>query len=144
MEEIIEYLKGQGYRITETRVKILEVFFDNIEEHLSMEEILNKLKEKKEVVNVASVYNTLNILIKEKIVEQYNFGNKKVFELANALHGHFICRNCERTLNINVPGMDCLDALIYKKYSARVDESKIEFYGICEECQQRGEDEFDQ
>lgn len=134
MDEILEQLKAKKYRITTVRKTILEIFIEKENKHLLTEEIIDKVKKIDGNVNIASVYNTLNIFIKEKIINQYIFANKKYFELNKSIHGHFFCDRCESLINIDIPGLDCLDILIYKKYKAEIRDNKIEFYGICQEC----------
>lgn len=139
MEEFIDTLKLKKYRITKFRKIIAEIFLEKENEHLLIEDIIKIYEKKEGPINIASLYNTLNIFVKEKLINQYNFANKKYFELNYTIHGHFFCNNCLEMININIPGLDCLDVLIYKKYQKKITSHKIEFYGECEKCQKSGE-----
>lgn len=138
-KQIVDILKKKKYRLTNSRLAMIDVFLMNSKKHLLIEDIINELEKKEENINISSVYNNLDTLVKEKIVEKYNFSGKNYYEYNKDVHGHFICENCKKTFNINVPGMDCLDMLIYKKYQAKVNSYKIEFSGICEDCQRKME-----
>lgn len=132
--EIFDLLKDKKYRLTDSRKNLIEIFSNNPKEHFTIDDIKIKLEKIDKNINLASVYNNLNILIKEKIILQFNFNNKKVFEYNHSVHGHYICSVCEKTQNITVPGLDCLELLIHKKYDLNVDSYNIEFNGKCKEC----------
>lgn len=131
IEEIIGKLKEKGYRITESRKKIIEIFVSNPERHYTIEQLITEINEK---TNVATMYNNVSFLIEEKVINEFHIGDKRYFELNDVIHAHFVCRKCLRFENIEIPGLDCLDVLISKRYNYTVDSSKIEFYGCCDLC----------
>ncbi len=97
---------NKNYRLTQTRIDILDCLNDDIHAH-TIKDIVEHLNSKGKKVNVASVYNTIKILINEGIVDIYtNYENKtQVFEIVNKdkFHIHVYDTNHEKEFKINMP-----------------------------------------
>ncbi len=125
-------LQGKGYRLTASRKKLIEIFTSNIEEHYDFDNLMQLTGEG----NISTMYNNLEVLINEKIVKEFYVGSTKFFEYNGNIHGHFICTTCHQFYNVDVPGLNCLDVLIKNKYNYLVHDSKIEFFGCCNQCKE--------
>lgn len=132
---IIDALRAQGYRITKARENILSVLCKD--GHYTVEALINKLKETQEDVNVATVYNNLNFLVSEGIVNEYNFNNKNsVYELNVGLHAHIICVDCNEVKNIEIPEFIKIQEDVEKSTGFEIINSKLDMYGRCYNCSQ--------
>lgn len=83
-EVYLNQLREKGYRITKSRVALLEVLSDD---HLTFKQIQMRLAEKG-FTNVASIYNNLDFFLQEKIVVVLFINQVKYYELAidNKMH----------------------------------------------------------
>lgn len=83
-DKIIKKLNDKNYRLTKNRIDILECLNDNVHGH-TINDIVNHLKEKGKKVNVASVYNTIKMLINEGIVDIYTdyVSKNQIFEIVD-------------------------------------------------------------
>lgn len=79
-----EQIRKSGNRLTDNRKAMIEILENN---HLTLKEIQKELQ-KRGFHNVASVYNNLEFLIKNKIVIELFVNNKKYYDLAMDNPGH--------------------------------------------------------
>lgn len=136
-ELIVDSLRAQGYRITKAREDIITVLC-NVK-HYTVEELVNELKKIKEGVNVATVYNNLNFLVSEGIVQEYNFNNKNsVYELNIGLHAHLICIDCNEVINLEIPEFGQVKDRVEKETGFDVIDAKLDMFGHCKKCLDSG------
>ena len=86
-------LKKERMKFTDQRYMVLKFLFDN-KGHFECEDIISRLKKKNKKVSRATVYRTLDILVK------YDFARKLVLDdgiaryenkIASSHHDHMIC-----------------------------------------------------
>lgn len=127
--ELLKKLNQKNYRVTQTRIDILECLNDDLHGH-TIKDIVHHLKMKNKKVNVASVYNTIKMLIDEGIVDIYtDYKNKtQIFEIVNNknLHIHVYVSNTKEVIKIDMPKEveQAIRKTINKKYN--ISNIKIE------------------
>ena len=132
-ELIVDSLRAQGYRITKAREDIVKVLCNL--NHYTVEELVIELKKIKQDVNVATVYNNVNFLVAEGIVNEYNFNNKNsVYELNIGLHAHLVCIDCNEVKNVDIPSFNKIKDKIEKETGFKIIDAKLDMYGHCIKC----------
>lgn len=103
-EELFDKLRKKNLRITKQRKEIIDILEGK---HLTVQEIYSELQ-KRGFKNLATVYNSIDFLIENKIVAVIFINGKKHFDLTidkskhNAdTHVHVACKNCDRIIEIN-------------------------------------------
>jgi Fe2+ or Zn2+ uptake regulation protein len=127
-------LKINGFKITPTRLAILEIFSYDCEP-VNAEYIFKKLK--KEKVNIVTIYRTLTSFENAGILKRVDLQKDSVYyEITGHHHHHIICTDCGL-----VEGFDeCdLDGLLEKvlKSSAQfnlITKHSLELFGVCKKC----------
>lgn len=94
-------LNQEGFRFTNQRQKILETFKDTPEgNHLSAEEIYQKLSEQGENIGVSTIYRALHLMVKLGLLRELGLAEgKKYYELSTPFihqHHHLVCVQCGR------------------------------------------------
>ena len=91
MEE--QDIKRAGLKITQPRVKILDLLSNSPDRHLGAEEIYRTLLGNGEEVGLATVYRVLTQFEAAGLVNRHHFeGGQAVFELATEEHhDHMVC-----------------------------------------------------
>ncbi|EAR07498.1 ferric iron uptake transcriptional regulator [Reinekea blandensis] len=80
-------LKKAGLKVTLPRVKILQMFENQENGHLSAEDIYRALQETGEDVGLATVYRVLTQFEAAGLIRKHNFdGNHAIYELATDDH----------------------------------------------------------
>tara|TARA_B100001123_G_scaffold437738_2_gene571114 strand:+ start:1106 stop:1537 length:432 start_codon:yes stop_codon:yes gene_type:complete len=92
-QEFIEALKKESLKFTNQR---LEIFNETVygKKHRECEEILNSLKRKNIDVSRATVYRTLDILVKYNFVRKMDIGDGRIRyegKVDHPHHDHMIC-----------------------------------------------------
>ncbi len=134
-ELIIDSLRAEGYRITKARENIIRVLCNG--GHFGIEDIIKKLSEQGEV-NIATVYNNINFLVDERVVNEFAFNGKhSVYELNIGLHAHLICNVCGEIANVGIPGLAHIKDIVEENTGFVVEDNKLDFYGLCKKCKDK-------
>lgn len=95
-EKFKKFLKTGKHRITPERFEVLDYVIES-NDHFSADELYLKMKNGKSNVSRATVYNSLELLVKCNMLIKRNFGDNKTFYEASynkQNHGHLICKTC--------------------------------------------------
>jgi len=135
------YLRDQGLPITQQREVIAELVFSS-SEHLSVEDIESRLRARGEKIGKATIYRTLEMLVRSGLVEEYDFGEG--FKRYKHLFGqtlvreHLICTECGRVQEIESQALERLQEEIARENGFQAVRHRVEMYGLCAECQAAG------
>lgn len=137
-----DYMSERGLRTTEQRRLIVSTFFDSTE-HLTIDELLEKVRETDPRVGYATVYRTMKMLSEGGIANELQFGDGVTrYELADeeAHHDHLICVECGHITEFEEPLIEELQERIAARYDFEVTHHKHELYGRCRDpknCEHR-------
>ena len=92
----IDELKSTGLKATLPRLKVLEIFQQGKQRHMSAEDVYRLLLEDHSDVGLATVYRVLTQFEQAGILTRSNFeGGKAIYELNEGHHhDHLICLDC--------------------------------------------------
>jgi Fur family ferric uptake transcriptional regulator len=130
------YMDKKGLRSTDQRRLIVETFF-RAENHVSIEELLAKVRAKDPRVGYATVYRTLKLLTECGVANERRFGDGLTrYELADDTthHDHLICVECGDITEFEEPQIEELQDRIARKYGFLLRSHKHELYGVCARC----------
>ena len=131
-------LKSEGLKCTPQRLSILTEIMQT-DEHRECEDIYNSLKKKKQTsVSRATVYRTVDILVKHDYVRKLEFGDGKArFEFKAGLghHDHLICTSCGKIVEFMNQKIENLQEDIAQQYDFILNRHIHQLFGICKKCQ---------
>lgn len=133
------YMDKKGLRSTAQRRLVTEVFFKS-EGHLSIEDLLNKVRRKDPKVGYATVYRTLKLLKESGIATERHFGDGvSRYEVAysDEHHDHLICLECARIVEFEDERIEKLQDALARSHGFVLKRHKHELYGICAECRRQ-------
>jgi Fur family ferric uptake transcriptional regulator len=131
------YMDKKGLRSTDQRRLIVDTFF-HADNHVSIEELLAKVRAKDPRVGYATVYRTLKLLTECGVANERRFGDGLTrYELADDTthHDHLICIECSDIVEFEEPRIEELQDKVAKKYGFALRSHKHELYGLCAKCQ---------
>ncbi|MBI4544418.1 MAG: transcriptional repressor [Gemmatimonadetes bacterium] len=135
------YLRDQGLPVTQQREVIAEVVFDS-SEHLSVEEIESRLRDRGERIGKATIYRTLEMLVRSGLVAEHDFGEgfKRYEHLFGQMpvHEHLICTECGAVREIQSPELVRVQQEAAARQGFLPSRYRLEIYGLCAECQAAG------
>jgi len=131
-EDALELLKKSGYKVTKPREWIVEALDGNTS-HPSAMEIFDQLRNNNKSFSFATVYNTLDTLVKSGAVKQVTADPQcSRYDPNTFSHGHFYCKKCGKVSDVFDINMDMASASV----SGKVEEYELNIFGICEKCLQ--------
>ncbi len=135
------YLREQGLPVTQQREAVAEVVFAS-DEHLSVDDIESRLREEGDRIGKATIYRTLDLLVRSKLVAEHDFGEGfKRYEhrlSRQPEHEHLICTECGDVLEFRSREINQIESRIQEQYGFRPVRHKLEIYGLCRSCQEAG------
>ncbi|WP_425807021.1 Fur family transcriptional regulator [Desulfitobacterium sp. Sab5] len=132
--EILKQLKEKGVRFTPQRQAILEYLLGT-DTHPTAEDIYNHVKAKFPGVSLGTIYNTLNMLKEHGHILELSYGDMSSrFDGNPVNHYHVVCTECGKVVDYHRPLISMEDE-VSEKTGFRVMGHRMEFYGVCPECQ---------
>ena len=100
-----DYMAKHGLRSTEQRRLVTEMFFATAE-HLSIEDLLDRVRLEEPKIGYATVYRTLKLLKDCGLAFERHFGDgvsRYEVAWADEHHDHMICTECEKIVEFEDP-----------------------------------------
>ena len=137
MNRLKEILHNEGLRYTPQRQKVWNELLST-EEHRDAEEIFITLKQRGINVSRATVYRTIEVLVKYNVIEKLEIGDGKArFEYNNKFdhHDHLICTSCAKIIEFHDDEIERLQKKVAKKNGFKLSDHNHQLYGLCGDCQ---------
>ena len=134
--ELDSYLEMNNHRKTPERYAILEAVF-GINSHFSLNRLADYLQEEKNfIVSRPTLYNTMRLFVKLRLVLRHNIGGKTEYEpcFNSGNHVHQVCTSCGK-VTIVPAQMEDIQLLDVKLKRFRPEAFAMYIYGICSKCQ---------
>jgi Fur family ferric uptake transcriptional regulator len=131
------FLRSSGLKLTRTRALIFKTILTPPAVHPNAYEIHHKLVRNGHRISLATIYRTLNLLVKSGLVSSIDLGeNHSHFELGRPRtgHGHLICLGCGRVLEFSHPDIQEMIDRISQQKGFRLDKFSLQVFGFCEKC----------
>lgn len=134
-EILARYMAKRGLKSTRQRDRIMDRFFE-LGGHLTVEELVARVREVDRKVSVATVYRTMKLLCASGLAHARDFGEGLTrYEAASGHHhDHLICTRCGRIEEFENDRIEALQAAVARRHGFRVASHKLELYGACKEC----------
>jgi Fur family transcriptional regulator, ferric uptake regulator len=127
-------LAEKGIRKTKKRDVILEVF-SRSGGHLTIEELLDKVKKVDPKIGYVTVYRTLKLLKEAGLAHQWQFGDgHSRFEKASGHHDHLICLKCGKIIEFEEDEIERLQEKVSKENHFQIVSHVHEIFGYCSRC----------
>lgn len=121
------------HRITPERFKVLDAAMQ-FEGHFAADELFLNMRNKQIPVSRATVYNTLELLVKCNILTKRNFGGSITrYEGSDKenFHAHFVCTECGKIEEFNYPKLSELVNEFSENSGFDVSGYSFNIYGKC-------------
>lgn len=131
-------LRQRGIRLTKQRRVILLVM-DSAEQHLDVDQILDRAQKIDPEVHLVTVYRTIDLLKKEGLIDELDLlhlrGDRHYYETHGPRdHIHVACLRCGKVREFESKLYEQLKEQIAHDCEIQVSVSRTEVGGICNEC----------
>jgi Fur family ferric uptake transcriptional regulator len=146
MNALKEDLKKKGYKLTPQRRSIVDTIIENEGQHLTAEEIYDKVKKSCPEIGLATVYRTILLLEELGIISRLDLNDGcSRYEIIHSdethRHHHLVCNICHKVSEVQDDLLEELEVDIEKQYKFKILDHSVKFFGICDECQKKLNDE---
>lgn len=131
------YLASQKLKYTAERQKVFSEIVSS-PGHFGPDELIARLGGAEKRVSRATIYRTLDLLVKLGIVRRVCFGDKGALYESNLNWkptGEIVCLGCGNVVTFEVP--DSIDATlrsIANKYETAAMNRSVQVFGYCKDC----------
>jgi len=134
-ERFEDYVRRHGLKSTQQRDVIVDLFLRS-SGHMSIEDLLGKVRKRSPKVGYATVYRTLKLLTECGIAAARQFGDGQTrYEVMGDQHGHhdhLICTQCGLILEFENDTIEQLqDDVAHRLGGFKLTKHKLELYGLC-------------
>jgi Fur family transcriptional regulator, ferric uptake regulator len=132
-------LDRAGYRLTEPRRAVARLIADQ-SGHFAAADLVQEARVRRLGIGRATIFRTLDVLLELGLVERLDLpsGEHAYVGCAASHHHHVVCSSCGRTVEIEDAGLRTLVREVARRTGFRVDDHRLEFFGLCAECQPVG------
>lgn len=129
-------LTEQGYRVTPQRLAIYEALV-NSKEHPSAEELYSEVKVRYPMISPATVYNTLQLLVRLGLATELGFHGETRYDGNPDVHANILCLECQRIFDVDLDGLEELKESLAARSDFILLGERHEFFGICPDCRKK-------
>ncbi|MEO0456520.1 MAG: Fur family transcriptional regulator [Cyanobacteria bacterium P01_A01_bin.114] len=128
LEDAIERCQTLGMRLSRQRRYILELLWSE-QAHLSAREIYDRLNQQGRDIGHTSVYQNLEALSEQDIIECVERSDGRLYGHSSASHSHVNCVETGQIIDINVKLPDSIIQEVEAKTGVKITDYRIDFFG---------------
>lgn len=136
--ELTKAMRRRGVRVTAQRTLILETLA-GLSGHPTAQTVFDHAKDQLPGLNLATVYRNLYNLHEAGLVDLMSTGpgvQRFAYRDPDNLHGHLVCRQCQRVQEIDPEVFEALQAELLHNYGFSADTRHMALTGLCSNCAQ--------
>lgn len=136
-----EFLQERGLKLTSERIALVRHIFST-HYHFDADELLFKLKAQNIKISRATIYRTLELLVKSGMVRRVHLGEDHYhYEhvAQDSHHDHLICTTCGGVIEFHDPVLEARQREICAKKKFTPTFHNLQILGVCDACRRKGE-----
>jgi Fur family transcriptional regulator, ferric uptake regulator len=109
--------------------------------HFTAADLLAEAESRKVKIGRATVFRTLDLLAEQGALERLDLPSGEHAYVACAPqdhHHHVVCRNCGASAEVEDEGLQAVVRDIGAQSGYRIENHRLELYGLCPRCQRSG------
>ena len=131
-----EYLREHNLPVTAQRLAIADVVMGS-GRHVSAEDVQQELSKQGAAAGTATVYRTLEVLVRSGLVVERDFGEGfKRFEAARDVphHEHLLCTTCGKVTEFRDERLERMTTVLAETHGFARQRHRLVIYGQCNDC----------
>lgn len=142
---IADQIKQAGLKTTGPRMKILEVFQQAQERHMSAEDVYRILMQQGSDIGLATIYRVLGQFEQAGLLRRNSFAaDKAIYELEEGMHhDHLVCLDCGKVEEFYDPEIEKLQNTVARNKGYTLGEHSLSLYAHCNKVRCEGKKDKD-
>jgi Fur family ferric uptake transcriptional regulator len=136
------YIAARGLKHSRQRDQIAHTFLA-MDGHVSVEDVVERVRREDPKVSVATVYRTMKLLADCGLAIPRQFGSEGQTRWEAAAgrphHDHLICTRCGEIVEFANERIEHLQESVAKQHGFEVESHRLELYGRCAKCRPAAE-----
>ena len=135
------FLGTQGLRLTRERIALVREIFST-HYHFEADELLFKMKQKSVKISRATVYRTLELLVKSGLVRRVHLGEDHYhYEhvSGDSHHDHLVCTVCGSVIEFHDEELERRQREICDRKKFTPTFHNLQILGVCDACRRKGQ-----
>jgi len=128
LEDALDKCQAMGMRLSRQRRFILELLWQE-QEHLSAREIYNRLNQQGKDIGHTSVYQNLEALSAQGIIECIERSDGRLYGNISDSHSHVNCVDTKQILDIHIELPEEIIKQVEEKTGVKITDYTINFFG---------------
>ena len=131
----VTVLDRAGYRLTEPRRSLAGLIADQTG-HFTAAGLVAEARDRRLGVGRATVFRTLEVLAELGAIERLDLpsGGHAYVGCEPIHHHHVVCSRCGRTSEVDDAGLRTVVREVARQTGFRIDEHRLEMFGLCPAC----------
>ncbi|WP_413167345.1 Fur family transcriptional regulator [Capilliphycus salinus ALCB114379] len=128
LEDALNRCQTLRMRLSRQRRFILELLWE-AQEHLSAREIYDRLNQQGKAIGHTSVYQNLEALSRESIIECIERSEGRLYGHISDSHSHVNCLDSERIIDVHIELPQAVIEQVEKQTGIKITDYRIDFFG---------------
>ncbi len=136
LEQMARALKERGGRMTPQRMAVLRILAES-KGHPSVDRIYQQVRKAFPTTSLATVYKTVSLLKEMGEVLELGFSDDSNRYDGNRPypHPHLVCVRCRKIMDPELESLSDLQEELVRGTGFRILSHRLDFFGICPDCQ---------
>ena len=133
---LIAAMDRAGFRLTEPRRAVAQLVADQ-RGHFTSGELVDTARTRHLRIGRATIFRTLDVLSEIGVIERIDLpsGDHAYVGCEPTHHHHVVCSRCGNTAEIADEGLRTVVREVSRRTGFRIDEHRLELFGLCPACQ---------
>lgn len=142
LQRFQSFLTKNGLKLTRERSALVrEIFATHY--HFEADELLFRMKQKDLKISRATIYRSLDLLVKSGMVRRVHLGEDH-FHYERVTrdehhHDHLVCTTCGAVIEFHDDQLEARQQEICEQHGFEPTFNNLQILGVCKRCQKRGE-----
>jgi Fur family transcriptional regulator, peroxide stress response regulator len=109
---------------------------ESAQDHPTAQAVFERARRRLPAISLGTVYRNLQLLAEQGLLLERKVDKRPArYEANRYRHYHICCLQCGALEDLSVPYQKVLDRRVQKMVQYKLQEHRMEFYGICPQCQ---------
>ena len=134
---LVTALDSAGYRLTGPRRALAELISTRDGAAFTAADLVADVRARRLGIGRATVFRAIDVLASVGAVERIDLpsGDHAYVACVPAHHHHVICARCARATEIGDLGLGAVAREVARRTGYRIEEHRLELFGLCPACQ---------